>query len=67
MKSDRRKIVAVIGNKSVDKDGIRYQLAYEIGKALVDNGYRVQTGGLQGVMSAVLEGARASKNYKEGE
>ena len=67
MKSDRRKIVAVIGNKSVEKDGVRYQLAYEIGKALVDNGYRVQTGGLQGVMSAVLEGARASKNYKEGD
>lgn len=67
MKADRRKIVSVIGNKSIEKDGIRYQLAYELGKALVDNGYRVQSGGLKGVMSAVLEGAKASKNYREGD
>ena len=64
---ERRKIVAVIGNKKIEKDGVRYQLAYELGKALVDNGYRVQTGGLQGVMAAVMEGARASKHYKEGD
>lgn len=65
--SDRRKIISVIGNKSIEKDGVRYKLAYELGKALVDNGYRVQSGGLHGVMSAVLEGAKASKNYKEGD
>ena len=65
--SDRRKIVSVIGNKAIEKDGVRYKLAYELGKALVDNGYRVQSGGLYGVMSAVLEGAKASKNYKEGD
>ena len=65
--ADRRKIVSVIGNKKIEKDGVRYKLAYELGKALVDNGYRVQSGGLHGVMSAVLEGARASKNYREGD
>jgi uncharacterized protein (TIGR00725 family) len=65
--SDRRKIISVIGNKAIEKDGIRYKLAYELGKALVDNGYRVQSGGLHGVMSAVMEGARSSKNYKEGD
>ncbi len=64
---DKRKIVSVIGNKQIEKDGVRYRLAFEIGKALVDNGYRVQTGGGQGVMAAALEGARASKNYKEGD
>ena len=63
----RRKIVAVIGNKKIEKDGIRYKLAFEMGKALVDNGYRVQSGGLKGVMEAVLAGARSSKNYKEGD
>ena len=65
--ADRRKIVSVIGNKKIEKDGVRYKLAYELGKALVDNGYRVQSGGLHGVMSAVLEGARASENYREGD
>lgn len=63
----RRKIVSVIGNRSIEKDGIRYKIAFALGKALVDNGYRVQSGGLRGVMEAVLAGARSSKNYKEGD
>ena len=66
-KKDRKKVVSVIGNKKIEKDGIRYKLAFEIGKALVDNGYRVQSGGLLGVMEAVMAGAHASKNYKEGD
>lgn len=63
----RKKIIAVIGNKKIEKDGICYRLAYETGKLLVDNGYRVQSGGLGGVMEAVFEGARASENYKDGD
>lgn len=63
----RRKIVSVIGNHNIEKDGVRYKLAFEMGKALVDNGYRVQSGGLEGVMSAVMAGAKASKKYKEGD
>ncbi|MBR2646551.1 MAG: acyl-CoA synthetase [Clostridia bacterium] len=66
-KVERRKIVAVIGNKKIEKGSVRYQMAYEIGKALVDNGYRVLTGGVYGVMEAAMEGARASKNYREGD
>ena len=66
-KTERRKIVAVIGNKHVDEGSIRQQMAYDIGKALVDNGYRVLTGGVNGVMKAAMEGARASKNYREGD
>ncbi len=66
-KTERRKIVAVIGNKHVDEGSIRHQMAYAIGKALVDNGYRVLTGGVNGVMKAAMEGARASKNYREGD
>ena len=44
-KQERRKIVAVIGNKHIEKGSLRYQLAFETGKALIDNGYRVQSGG----------------------
>ena len=65
--SARKEIVAVIGNKKIEPDGIRYRLAYETGKLLVDNGYRVQSGGLGGVMEAVFAGAHASKNYREGD
>ena len=63
----RRKIVAVIGNKSIEADGIRYRLAFETGKLLIDNGYRIQSGGLGGVMEAVFKGAHASEKYREGD
>lgn len=33
----------------------------------MDNGYRVQSGGMGGVMEAVFAGARASENYREGD
>ncbi|MBQ5927084.1 MAG: acyl-CoA synthetase, partial [Clostridia bacterium] len=63
----RRKIVAVIGNKKIEENGERERLAFAMGKALVDHGYRVQTGGLGGVMEAVLKGARSSEKYREGD
>lgn len=62
-----KKIVAVLGDAIVEKGSEKYQTAYEIGKRLVDEGYRVQCGGLGGVMTAVCEGARASENYTEGD
>ena len=64
---DRRKIVSVIGDASIEQDGEKYRLAFAMGKALVDAGYRVQSGGLNGVMKAVMAGAKSSKNYKEGD
>ncbi len=63
----RRKIVAVIGDAVIEKDGLKYKLAYELGKALVDAGYRVQSGGMAGVMEAVFKGAHASTKYREGD
>lgn len=63
----RRKIVAIIGDAHIEENGAKFKIAYEIGKALVDNGYRVQSGGLGGAMEAVFMGARASEKYKEGD
>lgn len=62
-----RKIIAVIGDGKVERDGLKYKIAFETGKALVDAGYRVQCGGLGGVMEAVLKGAKASAKYREGD
>lgn len=62
-----RKIVAIIGDAIIEPNGLKYKLAYETGKALVDNGYRVQSGGLKGVMEAAFHGARSSEKYKEGD
>ena len=59
--------VQVIGNAYIEENSLKYQMAYEIGKTLVDNGYRVQSGGLNGVMKAAFAGAKSSKEYKDGD
>ncbi len=63
----KRKIIAIIGDAAVKNSDKKYKLAYEAGKALVDNGYRVQSGGLDGVMEAAFKGAKSSKHYKDGD
>lgn len=63
----RRRIISVIGNHAIEEGGVRYQIAFALGKALVDNGYRVQSGGLKGVMRAVMAGAKSSEHYQEGD
>lgn len=62
-----KKIVAVLGDAIAEPGSEKYKLAFETGKMLVDNGYRVQSGGMGGVMRAVCEGAHASGNYTEGD
>ena len=62
-----KKIIAVIGDGKIEKEGLKYELAFETGKALVECGYRVQSGGLGGVMEAAFAGAHAGKNYREGD
>ena len=62
-----KKIIAVCGNASCPEGTINYELAYSAGKAIIDHGYRLQCGGLRGVMLAACKGARSSKNYKEGD
>lgn len=69
-KAERRfmkPIVSVIGDAVVDENDEEYLLGVEIGKSLVDAGYRVQTGGLGGIMEAVLKGARESSKYEFGD
>ncbi len=62
-----RKIVAIVGDAIIEKDGLKYKMAYETAKLLVDNGFRVQSGGMAGVMEAAFKGAKSSKNYREGD
>ena len=69
----RRVIVSVIGNAACwyencsEEDKKKWNLTYELGKVLVDNGYRVLTGGGLGVMRAAMAGAHASEKYREGD
>lgn len=62
-----RKIVAIVGDSKIEKDDAKYKFAFSVGKALVDNGYRIQSGGLGGVMEAAFAGAKSSEKYKEGD
>lgn len=63
----KRKVVAIIGDSRVEENRIKYKIAFETGKALVEAGYRVQSGGLGGVMEAAFKGAHAAHNYQDGD
>ena len=62
----RKKQIGVIGSGTASIDSKIYKLAFEIGKELVDNNFRILCGGLGGVMEAVCKGAKTSSNYSEG-
>ena len=62
-----RDIVSIAGDAKIEKGGIKEKVAFDTGKALIDAGYRVQTGGLGGVMEAVCRGARSSDKYRDGD
>lgn len=61
-----RKIVAVVGDNTIEKGGLKESLAYQTGRALADCGYRVLSGGLGGIMEAAFRGAKDSSNFIEG-
>lgn len=63
----RRRLVAIVGDARIEEGSDKYKIAFDVGKALIDNGYRIQTGGLGGVMSAACRGAKSSANYREGD
>jgi uncharacterized protein (TIGR00725 family) len=61
----RRPVIAVIGNGNAGSDAIR--ASEELGRAIVERGYRLVTGGLGGVMEAASRGAHAATTYREGD
>lgn len=65
--STRRPLIAVIGDAKLEPGSNKDRLAEDIGRALVDAGYRVLTGGLGGVMEAACRGARSSAKYQSGD
>lgn len=62
-----KKMVSIIGDSKIEPNGIKFKTAFAMGKALVDNGYRVASGGLAGVMEAAFLGAKSSPFYTEGD
>lgn len=61
----RRPVAAVVGNARADP--LTDAAASELGRMLVDSGFRVLTGGMFGVMEAASRGARAASAYVPGD
>lgn len=66
MERTRIKTVAVVGSSKVKQGQPIYDVAFEVGRWLVDLGFRVVTGGRGGVMEATCRGAYDSEEYREG-
>ena len=62
-----KKTIAIVGDAVIEENGKKYTLAYETGKLLVENGYRLQSGGMQGVMQAAFCGAKHATNAQDGD
>ncbi len=62
-----KKMISIIGDSAIEEGGAKFKAAFSMGKALVDNGYRVASGGLGGVMDAAFRGAKSSEFYREGD
>ena len=58
--------IAVIGSGLLAENQKEYKIAKDLGRGLIDRGYRIICGGLGGTMQAVCEGARSSLSYSEG-
>lgn len=63
----RRSMVAVVGDSNLEPTDERVRMARQVGCLLVDQGCRVVTGGLGGIMAAAMEGAHESAKYHEGD
>lgn len=63
--ASRRSIVAVVGSASPSPAAD--QAAEELGRLVVEGGFRLVTGGLGGVMEAASRGARGACGYREGD
>jgi uncharacterized protein (TIGR00725 family) len=62
-----RDVIAVVGSAKLSESSEEYSLAHKLGSTLVSAGFRVLTGGLEGVMEAVSCGEKASPSYTPGD
>lgn len=61
-----KRIISIVGDRDVEKGSKKWNLAYSIAEKIVDEGYRIMTGGVGTLAEAVYMGAMASKNHTDG-
>lgn len=62
----RRITIGIIGDAGIARNSDIYRMAFDLGKILVDHGYRIINGGMSGIMEAACKGAKNSEQYAEG-
>lgn len=62
----RRRLIAVVGDALLPEGDLRHHHAFELGRAIVDEGWVLVTGGRGGVMEAAGRGARESARWVSG-
>jgi hypothetical protein len=63
----RKRVIAVIGDAALAPEHHKAALAERLGELIIDEGWRVMTGGLGGVMEAACRGAHRSRAYQTGD
>jgi uncharacterized protein (TIGR00725 family) len=63
--SVRRPVVAVVGNNLPSDHA--FAIAEELGRLIVERGFRLVTGGRGGIMEAASRGAHSAAGYREGD
>jgi len=67
VKAKRRDIVSVIGDSTIAGDSVHFRYARETGRLLIENDYRLISGGMGGVMEAACKGAWESERHRDGD
>lgn len=63
----RRPIIAVIGDAVLPEGDPKIMLAEQVGRLVVDDRWRLLTGGLGGVMEVASRGGRSSPHHEPGD
>jgi len=63
----RRPLIAIVGDTRMKEGGRKWNLAVALSQRLIDESYRIVTGGLGDLPAAVARGARSSAKYREGD
>ncbi|WGL15208.1 TIGR00725 family protein [Microbulbifer bruguierae] len=67
MSRNQRMQIAVVGSASNQLSEVQRMLAFDVGKLLIDSGYRLISGGMGGVMEQAARGARSSARHQPGD